>query len=425
MILSARLQNFRFVAAVVGTVACLAGPANGSQPCQHAKGQLGVHRVIEIDTTSGPLFGDITKYARETALLEPGEVVLTFDDGPMPWITKSILDSLDTHCTRATFFSVGRMAIAYPESVKDILARGHTLGTHTWSHPLNLKTLSPEKARGEIERGFAAVAAAAGQPIAPFFRFPGLNDNAALLTHLQNRGVGTFTVDVVSNDSYIADANRLLRETLAKAESRRGGILLFHDIKSQTAKMLPALLTELQQRGFKVVHLVAKHPFRPEPAMSAEYTQYLVQRAAQGRRTPTTLFAAARAHAGVDDKTDATLGEPLGQVPGAGRQTLPQATLVTALAPTAKVFSEGGRPKPERVAVTQPTRRVTAEKREPSRAADPRAQVRALAASKEPGQRPRSATAQRPQPQQVSNTGFWPPANGGSWTWTTSVAPTR
>jgi peptidoglycan/xylan/chitin deacetylase (PgdA/CDA1 family) len=191
------------------------------------------------------------------------EVVLTFDDGPIPWITRSILDTLDRYCTKATFFSVGRMAIAYPASVKDVLARGHTLGTHTWSHPLSLKHLGLERAKDEIERGFAAVAMAAGQPIAPFFRFPGLSDSDPLLAHLQTRGIASFTVDVVSNDSYIGSADRLARHTLGQIAARKGGILLFHDIKAATAKALPAILAGLVDGGYKVVHLRAKAPVVP------------------------------------------------------------------------------------------------------------------------------------------------------------------
>ncbi len=71
------------------------------------------------------------------------------------------------------------------------------------SHPNNLKRLSPEKAQDEIERGFAAVALGAATGIAPFFRFPGLNDSDELLTYLQSRGIASFTVDVISNDSFI------------------------------------------------------------------------------------------------------------------------------------------------------------------------------------------------------------------------------
>jgi len=243
--------------------------AQSSAECSAGQG-LAVSRVVEIDPTSGPLYGDLSRYAKEESFLKPKEVVLTFDDGPMPWITKSILDTLDRYCTKATFFSVGQMAIAYPNSVKDVMARGHTMGTHTWSHPLNLRRLGVEKAKDQIERGFAAVSMAAGQPIAPFFRFPGLSDSDPLLAHLQSRGVASFTVDVVSNDSYIGDANRLAQYTIKQIEQRQGGIVLFHDIKAATAKALPAILAALKDKGYTVVHLRSKTTFEPKPELIAE-----------------------------------------------------------------------------------------------------------------------------------------------------------
>lgn len=238
---------------------------------------LGVSRIVDIDATTGPLYGSITKYQRQTELLQPKEVVLTFDDGPLPWITKSILDTLDRHCTKATFFSVGRMAIAYPEIVRTVLAKGHTLGTHTWSHPLNLRSQRIDNSVAEIEKGFAAVAAAAGQPIAPFFRFPGLSDNAGMLSHLQSRNVATFTVDVVSNDSFINSVERLTSETIAKVEARKGGIVLFHDIKAVTARALPGILAELKSRGYRVVHMTSSKGFVPDEKLAAAFGQQLAK----------------------------------------------------------------------------------------------------------------------------------------------------
>ncbi len=224
---------------------------------------LGVARVVEIDTSTGALFGAISTQAREPRFLGPREVVLTFDDGPMPAITRPILDTLDKFCTRATFYSVGRMAIAYPAMTREIVARGHTLGTHTWSHPLNLKRVQIERSREEIEKGHAAVTMAAGQPIAPFFRFPGLSDSGPMLRHLQTRGMAAFTVDVVSNDSYISDPERLLTRTLREVEAQNGGIVLFHDIKAVTARVLPRFLAELKARGFKIVHVIPKATVAP------------------------------------------------------------------------------------------------------------------------------------------------------------------
>jgi peptidoglycan/xylan/chitin deacetylase (PgdA/CDA1 family) len=266
--------------------------AQGEQACDASQG-LSVSRVVEIDASGGPLYGDISKYAREDSFLQPKEVVLTFDDGPMPWITKSILDTLDRYCTKATWFAVGRMAIAYPNSVKDIMARGHTMGTHTWSHPLNLRRLSVDKATDQIERGFAAVAMAAGQPIAPFFRFPGLSDSDPLLAHLQSRGVATFTVDVVSNDSYIGDANKLAQYTIRQIEQRQGGIVLFHDIKAATAKALPTILAALKQKGYKVVHLRSKAAFQPNAELVAELQPALAKaQAAQKANTMVPFYGA-------------------------------------------------------------------------------------------------------------------------------------
>lgn len=257
------------------TIACLialpgsvASAANKS--CPNPGGALGVSRIVEIDTTAGPLFGGFSKYEKEPRFLGPKEVVLTFDDGPMPRYTKPILEALDRFCTKATFFYVGRMAMAYPDMVKEVMRRGHTMGTHTWSHPLNLRRRGLAKAKDQIERGIAAVELAAGQPIAPFFRFPGLSDSGPMLAYLQSRGIGAFTVDVVSNDSYISSPSRLAQRTLAHIERNNGGIVLFHDIKRSTARALPTILTQLKKRGYKVVHLRTKNQVAPIAAITSQ-----------------------------------------------------------------------------------------------------------------------------------------------------------
>lgn len=263
-------MNLRFsiALAVLGVAGAL--PAAADEACKDPKNALGVARIVEIDAKAGPLYGGFTKYEKEPRFLGPKEVVLTFDDGPLPKYTKPILEALDKFCTKATFFYVGQMAQAYPDMVKEVMGRGHTMGTHTWSHPLNLRALSLERATDQIERGFAAVALAAGQPIAPFFRFPGLSDSAPLLAHLQERGIAAFTVDVVSNDSYIGSPSRLVARTIAQVEQHNGGIVLFHDIKASTAAAIPTILAELKKRGFKVVHLRTKSNFEPLPALTAE-----------------------------------------------------------------------------------------------------------------------------------------------------------
>ncbi|MEM9359295.1 MAG: polysaccharide deacetylase family protein, partial [Pseudomonadota bacterium] len=167
--------------------------------CLNTDDALPTSRIVQVDASTGPMFGRISRFASEPQFLREKEVVLTFDDGPSPRLTNSILETLEKFCVKATFFPVGRMAIAYPHIVQAMAKQGHTIGGHTWSHPNNMRRLSDDAAESQIEKGFAAVAAAAGQPIAPFFRFPGLNDDGQALRYLQKREIATFSVDVVSD----------------------------------------------------------------------------------------------------------------------------------------------------------------------------------------------------------------------------------
>jgi hypothetical protein len=205
------------------------------------------------------------------------------------------------------------------------MARGHTLGTHTWSHPFYLRRASIEKAREEIERGFSAVTLAAGQPIAPFFRFPGLADSNPMMAHLQSRGIAAFTVDVVSNDSYIGDARRLTEGVISRTIARDGGILLFHDIKHSTAKALPEILSQLKARGFKVVHMRAKSTYTPVADYDEQLKAALAKLEAQsGKAKPALVPITAAVAPEVAAITDAVEAVAASSPP------------VTALAPAAR-----------------------------------------------------------------------------------------
>ncbi len=229
--------------------------SGGGQSCAGNPAALGVSRVVEIDTQGGPKFGQ--QQYKDVSFLRDGEVVLTFDDGPLRHNTRMVLDALAAHCTRATFFVVGRMAVSDPETVREMLRRGHTVGTHTWSHR-NLRTLSSEAAQKEIELGFSAVRMAAGMPIAPFFRFPYLSDSARTQHHLRSRDMGIFSIDVDALDYRTQSAQVVIDRVMRGLESRKKGIVLFHDIQPSTARGLKSLLDRLAQRQFRIVHLVPK-----------------------------------------------------------------------------------------------------------------------------------------------------------------------
>ena len=262
-----------------------------AQPnCPNEATALGVSRTIEIDTKGGPGYGD--QQYRMNTLLGDREVVLTFDDGPLPVYTKAILKALDQHCTKATFFSVGRMAIAYPDTVKEIIRRGHTLGAHTWSHRYQLGRVTQELGHNEIELGFSAVQKAAGQPIAPFFRFPFLSDSRSMLRYLANRDVAVFSIDVDAVDYRARTPERVVANVMADLEHRRKGILLLHDIQPATAAALPEVLRQLKARGYRIVHLQPKASLPTLAAYDAEVDKEVVRlqtRIAERPLAPRTL----------------------------------------------------------------------------------------------------------------------------------------
>ena len=193
----------------------------------------------------------------ETLPLADKEVVLTFDDGPLPPYSSRILEILASECVRATYFIVGRMAKAYPELVRRTHAAGHTIGTHSMNHPIPFRSQGLERTKAEIEGGIAATGDALGDAgaVAPFFRFPGLGR--------------TDPVEALSRQPRPDGLERgLSRRRLAKDQGQRDhppgtgrleakgrGILLLHDIQPATALALPTLLAELKARGYRIVHV--------------------------------------------------------------------------------------------------------------------------------------------------------------------------
>jgi peptidoglycan-N-acetylglucosamine deacetylase len=251
----------RLLLAIALSLAATATWAEPQNSCSNADA-LGVSRIAEIDTTGGPRFGE--QYPGDH-LLQAGEVVLTFDDGPFPNDTKAILDALATQCTKATFFNVGSMAAAYPDLAKEVANQGHTIGSHTWSHA-NLAWLPQGRAIAQIETAFTVEQRLLGGGVAPFFRFPYLSGPKHLVTYLGTRNIAVFSVDVESMDYRARSPNAIVRRVMGELAKRGKGIILFHDIHAVTAKALPTVLSELKAKGFKVVHLVPKTTLTTLPA---------------------------------------------------------------------------------------------------------------------------------------------------------------
>lgn len=228
------------------------------QPCPGNPDALSTSRVIAVDAATTPRVG--RKHFPATLPLGDKEVVLTFDDGPWPGTTSAILDALRRECVRATFFLLGRNAAAHPELARRELAEGHTVAHHSFSHPL-LNRMKPAAAEAQIDRGFAAVdralyGHAAMRPRTPFFRFPGFASTPDLLNRLAARNIVVFGADLWAGDWRPMSPGQELRLVLRRLGAARGGIVLFHDTKRQTAVMLPAFLRSLKVGGYRIVHVI-------------------------------------------------------------------------------------------------------------------------------------------------------------------------
>jgi peptidoglycan/xylan/chitin deacetylase (PgdA/CDA1 family) len=223
-----------------------------------AKAVLGIGRTIGIGGAGGLKIG-LQTYP-QTLALGPREVVLTFDDGPVSGPTDRVLDALRAENVKASFFCIGRNAAAHPALARRIVAEGHTLAHHSYSHPWTFRQRSEAAGREDIERGFRAVEEAAygsygGAPRVPFFRYPGFADTAPLNEWLAGRGIGVFGCDLWASDWSPMSPEAQLSLIMRRLRRIGSGILLFHDIQPQTAAMLPAFLRFLREEGYSVAHL--------------------------------------------------------------------------------------------------------------------------------------------------------------------------
>ena len=242
-------------------------PVNATTSCPGNPNALGISRVVEIDTTGGPGFG--FEHFKSHDFLRPGEVVLTFDDGPWPHNTPAVLAALAAHCTKAIFFPIGLHATYEPGILKQVAEAGHAIGSHTWCHQdlsktkgrcqINGKTETVQyDPKDEIEKGISAVHWAVGGPTAPFFRFPALRQPPELIEYLGKRNIAIFSADLDSFDFKMRRPEQVRQSVLAKLKKNGKGIVLMHDFQHATGQAAPDLLNDLKANGYQIVFMKPK-----------------------------------------------------------------------------------------------------------------------------------------------------------------------
>lgn len=185
------------------------------------------------------------------------EVWLTIDDGPSPTHTLRFLDILEQHRARATFFVIGRSADKYPHLITEILARGHQLGNHTYTHPSSCFWAAPPRTiAAEIDRCAQLLRTAPDRP-ANLFRAPAGLKNFFVHHELRGRGLQLVGWTIRGLDTVRRDAASIAQRI--RKNARPGAIILLHEghrtkrDPNFQPRCLELTLQELESAGYSFV----------------------------------------------------------------------------------------------------------------------------------------------------------------------------
>jgi len=255
---------------ILGVLVGLGTKGASAAECPDHPDALGTSRTLVVDPREHPRVGAM-QYS-ESLPLRDHEVVLTFDDGPVPRHSNEVLQILADQCIKATFFIIGKQAQANPEGVRKLVAAGHTVGTHSQNHPLTFNKMSVEQAKQEVDQGIASTLAALGDPsaLSPFFRVPGLLRGEGVEAYAASQGLQLWSADFLADDWRHISSAKVYDLAIKRLEARGKGIFLLHDIQARTVAALPKILHELKARGYHVVHVVPATTERPATPTEAQ-----------------------------------------------------------------------------------------------------------------------------------------------------------
>ena len=146
----------------------------------------------------------------------PGELALTFDDGPNPAWTPRLLDLLAKHNVHATFFMVGSFAQAEPALARRVADAGHLIGNHSWDHPNLARTASAE-VRNQLTRTSDTLTQILGTPVR-FFRPPYGARRPAVLRIARSLGLTPVTWNAMTSDWVDPSADHIASELTKKID---------------------------------------------------------------------------------------------------------------------------------------------------------------------------------------------------------------
>lgn len=163
--------------------------------------------------------------------------------------TQDILDVLDKHGVKATFFLAGYWVNEYPDHVRMIAARGHEIGNHSYSHP-HMNSLTADSIAAELNRCSDMIEGLTGKR-PTVFRPPFGEYNNRVIDTADACGLTTIQWDVDSLDWMNLSKSEIVNRVMSRV--KEGSIILFHNNGMHTVEALDTVLSELKSRGFRAV----------------------------------------------------------------------------------------------------------------------------------------------------------------------------
>src|ERR1700731_2275830 len=221
----------------------------------------------DVNSTPSPAASGAKPATYTQVRVDQPYIAMTFDDGPSSANTPRLLEILKQRNIKATFFLIGQNAASNPDIVRQILADGHEVGNHSWTHP-QLSKLSDERVTTEINKTQAAIKDASG------FTPTLLRPPYGAITARQREwiesqfGLSIILWSVDPFDWKRPGASVITQRILSQA--RPGAIILSHDIHKQTVDAMPATLDGLIAKGYKFTTVSQLIAINKPKSMSAE-----------------------------------------------------------------------------------------------------------------------------------------------------------
>lgn len=179
-------------------------------------------------------------------------IALSFDDGPAPDFTPRVLDILKQHEVKAAFFVIGKNIAGREALVQRIVAEGHILGNHSFSHSPWFDLFPAKRILAELRQTDRSIAALHGR-LPRFFRPPYGVINPNVRTAVRQSGHAVIGWNIRSYDTMINDKQTLMRRLLRLLKP--GAVVLLHDHGKQTLECLPEFIRTVRERGYRILPL--------------------------------------------------------------------------------------------------------------------------------------------------------------------------